>query len=137
MKQWHGSGCRFLVDGSPIGRIAWGPDNTDHLQLVLDEETHELAPPVIAQSSPIPPGVRISFPDIDISFVSDDQGGQAILKTVEQYNAFPAGSGVRESAVAPPKPSPMPSTEKQKQAAQKSQKGVAGDSENQLGFEGL
>jgi hypothetical protein len=31
----------------------------------------------------------------------------------------------------------MPSTEKQKQAAQKSQKGVAGDSENQLGFEGL
>lgn len=51
MKQWHGSGCRFLVDGSPIGRIAWGPDNTDHLQLVLDEQTHELAPPVTAHAT--------------------------------------------------------------------------------------
>ncbi|GBO90181.1 hypothetical protein [Marinobacter salsuginis] len=137
MKQWHGSGCRFLVDGSPIGRIAWGPDNTDHLQLVLDEQTHELVPPVTAQSSPVPSGMRISFPDVEISFTSDDQGAQAILETVERYNAFAADRDVPESAATPPDSAIVPHAEENKPTAQKSRKGAAGDAENQLGFEGL
>ncbi|WP_372997796.1 hypothetical protein [Marinobacter sp.] len=139
MKKWHGSGCKFSVDRAPIGRVAWGPDNTDFLQIYINNSCHQLPPPIRVMSEQTAAGIKITLPDIDLSFLSDSQGGTAVLNTIERYNDFVTSKGVLEAPSEPPiDQGKAQRTEDQSSAPKRrSRKTPVSDDGNQLGLEGL
>ena len=136
MKQWHGSGCRFIVDGEPIGRVAWGPDNTDSLQLHIVDTCHQLPPPVTVKPEQSDAGFLIKFPDIGLSFQTDAQGGNAVVMTVDRFNAFAESGHTPETPEDTQKSvNNQPSDSSLVKSPSRVKK--TNIDEDQLGFEGL